>query len=120
MTSKKAVIFILVGIAIAAVPFLLRMREQQRTGQYINQFEEEENEENKETGNRKKKASPYLAEGAVGIVEVPDLEIKYPVFEGTFLYQPQQRQSRDRGKDNHESRRDTLLYGGRNAGGKSL
>lgn len=87
MTSKKAVIFILVGIAIAAVPFLLRMREQQRTGQYINQFEEEENEENKETGNRKKKASPYLAEGAVGIVEVPDLEIKYPVFEGTGAVQ---------------------------------
>ena len=87
MRSKKAVIFILVGIAIAAVPFFLRMRERQRTGQYINQFEEEENEESEETGNRKKKASPYLAEGAVGIVEIPDLEIKYPVFEGTGAVQ---------------------------------
>lgn len=87
MTSKKAVIFILVGIAIAAVPFLLRMREQQRTGQYINQFEEEENEESEETGNRKKKASPYLAEGAVGMVEIPELKIKYPVFEGTGTVQ---------------------------------
>lgn len=87
MRSKKAVIFILVGIAIAAVPFLLRMRERQRTGQYINQFEEEENEESEETGNRKKKASPYLAEGAVGIVEIPELEIKYPVFEGTGAVQ---------------------------------
>lgn len=83
MRNKKAVIFILLGIAIAAVPFLLRMREQQRAGQYINQFEEDENEESEETGNRKKKASPYLAEHAIGIVEVPDLEIKYPVFEGT-------------------------------------
>lgn len=87
MRSKKAVIFILVGIAIAAVPFFLRMRERQRTGQYINQFEEEENEESEETGNRKKKASPYLAEGAVGIVEIPELEIKYPVFEGTGAVQ---------------------------------
>lgn len=87
MRSKKAVIFILVGIAIAAVPFFLRMRERQRTGQYINQFEEEENEESEETGNRKKKASPYLAEGAVGIVEIPDLKIKYPVFEGTGAVQ---------------------------------
>lgn len=83
MRNKKAVIFILVGIAIAAVPFLLRMREQQRAGQYINQFEEEEDEESEETGNRKKKASPYSAENAVGMVEIPDLEIKYPVFEGT-------------------------------------
>lgn len=87
MRSKKAVIFILVGIAIAAVPFFLWMRERQRTGQYINQFEEEENEESEETGNRKKKASPYLAESAVGIVEIPELEIKYPVFEGTGAVQ---------------------------------
>lgn len=87
MRSKKTVILILVGIAIAAVPFFLRMRERQRTGQYINQFEEEENEESEETGNRKKKASPYLAEGAVGIVEIPELEIKYPVFEGTGAVQ---------------------------------
>lgn len=87
MRSKKAVIFILVGIVIAAVPFFLRMWERQRTGQYINQFEEEENEESEETGNRKKKASPYLAEGAVGIVEIPELEIKYPVFEGTGAVQ---------------------------------
>lgn len=87
MRSKKAVIFILVGIAIAAVPFFLRMQEQQRAGQYINQFEEEEDEESKETGNRKKKASPYLAEGAVGMVEIPELKIKYPVFEGTGAVQ---------------------------------
>lgn len=87
MRNKKAVIFILVGIAIAAVPFLLRMREQQRTGQYISQFEEGEDEESEETGNRKKKASPYPAEGAVGIVEIPDLDIRYPVFEGTGAVQ---------------------------------
>lgn len=87
MRSKKTVIFILIGIAIAAVPFFLRMREQQRAGQYINQFEEEEDEESKETGSRKKKAAPYLEENAIGIVEIPDLEIKYPVFEGTGAVQ---------------------------------
>ena len=87
MRSKKALFLILMGIAIAAVPFFLRMRERQRTGQYINQFEEEENEESEETGSRKKKASPYLAEGAAGMVEIPELKIKYPVFEGTGTVQ---------------------------------
>lgn len=87
MKSIKAIVFILLGIAIAAVPFFLRMREQHRADQYINQFEEEEDEESEETGNRKKKASPYLAEGAIGIVEIPDLKIKYPVFEGTGAVQ---------------------------------
>ena len=52
MRSKKAVFLILMGIAIAAVPFLLRMREQQRAGQYMEQFEEDgdEDETRKETG----------------------------------------------------------------------
>ena len=85
MRSKKAVFLILMGIVIAAVPFLLRMREQQRAGQYMEQFEEDgdEDETRKETGSRKKEASPYLAEGAAGMVEIPELKIKYPVFEGT-------------------------------------
>ena len=84
MRSKKAVILILTGIAIAAVPFFLRMQGQQRAGQYISHLEEDEDEEeSEETGNCKKEASPYLAEDAVGIVEIPDLKIKYPVFEGT-------------------------------------
>lgn len=87
MRSKKALFFVLLGIAIAAVPFFLRMQGQQRAGQYISEFEEEEDEESKETGNRKKKASPHLAEGAVGIVEIPELKIKYPVFEGTGAVQ---------------------------------
>ena len=78
MRSKKAVFLILMGIAIAAVPFLLRMREQQRAGQYMEQFEEDgdEDETRKETGSRKKEASPYLAEGAAGMVEIPELKIR--------------------------------------------
>lgn len=51
----------------------------------MEQFEEDgdEDETHKETGSRKKEASPYLAEGAIGMVEIPELKIKYPVFEGT-------------------------------------
>ena len=47
MRSKKALFFVLLGIAIAAVPFLLRMQGQQRTDQYISEFEEEEDVESK-------------------------------------------------------------------------
>lgn len=83
MRRKTEKIIILMGIAIAAVPFFLRMQGEQRTGQYIIQLEENENEESEKTGNRKKKDSPYLAEDAIGIVEIPELKIKYPVFEGT-------------------------------------
>lgn len=83
MISKKTITFILVGIAIAAVPFFQRMQEQQRAGWYINQIEEDGNEESEKTGSYKKEVSPHLAEEASGIVEIPDLNIRYPVFEGT-------------------------------------
>ena len=83
MISKKTITFILVGIAIAAVPFFLRMQGQQKAGQYISQLEEDKYEESEKNGGRKKEDSPYLAEGAIGIVEIPELKIKYPVFEGT-------------------------------------
>lgn len=83
MRRKTAKIIILMGIAIAAVPFLLRMQGQQRAGQYISQLEENKDEESEKNGGRKKEDSPYLAESAIGIVEIPELKIKYPVFEGT-------------------------------------
>lgn len=83
MRRKTAKIIILMGIAIAAVPFFLRMQGQQRAGQYISQLEENKDEENEKNGGRKKEDTPYLAESAIGIVEIPELKIKYPVFEGT-------------------------------------
>ena len=83
MRRKTAKIIILMGIAIAAVPFLLRMQGQQRAGQYISQLEENKDEESEETSSHKKEDSPYLAESAIGVVEIPELKIKYPVFEGT-------------------------------------
>lgn len=62
MRSKKAVILILAGIAIAAVPFLLRMQEQQKAEGYISQLEEngDEDEESKKTDSHEKEAAPYL------------------------------------------------------------
>lgn len=60
------------GDSHSCCPFFLRMQGEQRAGQYIIQLEENENEESEKTGNRKKKDSPYLAEDAIGIVEIPN------------------------------------------------
>ena len=57
MRCKKANIFIVLGIAIAAVPFLLRMQGQQRAGQYISQLEENRDEKKEKNGGRKKEDS---------------------------------------------------------------
>lgn len=77
--NKKAVCFIVLGIAIAVIPFLLRMRQEQDTQMYIKEFEEEEHEEKTD----KKKESLLSKEGVIGIIEIPDLNMKYPIFEGT-------------------------------------
>ena len=60
---KKDIVLILLGVAIVAIPFLLRMKEQERSNRYMKAFEEEQ-------------------EGVIGIIEIPSLDIKYPVFEG--------------------------------------
>lgn len=84
---KKDIVLILLGVAIVAIPFLLRMKEQERSNRYMKAFEEEQNEEeqNEEEQNKKdhkKKDSLLLQEGVIGIIEIPSLDIKYPVFEG--------------------------------------
>ena len=45
-------------------------------------FEEEQNEEKQNKKDHKKKDSLLLQEGVIGIIEIPSLDIKYPVFEG--------------------------------------
>ena len=42
---KKDIVLILLGVAIVAIPFLLRMKEQERSNRYMKAFEEEQNEE---------------------------------------------------------------------------
>ena len=79
---KKDIVLILLGVAIVAIPFLLRMKEQERSNRYMKAFEEEQNEEKQNKKDHKKKDSLLLQEGVIGIIEIPSLDIKYPVFEG--------------------------------------
>lgn len=79
---KKDMMLILLGVAIIAIPFLLRMKEQERSNRYMKAFEEEQNEEKQNKKDHKKKDSLLLQEGVIGIIEIPSLDIKYPVFEG--------------------------------------
>lgn len=79
---KKDIVLILLGVAIVAIPFLLRMKEQERSNRYMKAFEEEQNEEEQNKKDHKKKDSLLLQEGVIGNIEIPSLDIKYPVFEG--------------------------------------
>lgn len=87
--GRSAVYFILLGIAIVVIPFLLRMRREQDTQMYVKEFEEEEHEEkaDKKKDSKEKfskeKVSLLSKEGVIGIIEILDLNIKYPIFEGT-------------------------------------
>ena len=82
ITDEKDIVLILLGVAIVAIPFLLRMKEQERSNRYMKAFEEEQNEEEQNKKDHKKKDSLLLQEGVIGIIEIPSLDIKYPVFEG--------------------------------------
>lgn len=84
MRKKVAVIMVVMGLVIMAVPFFIRMDDKKRAEDYIAQIgaEEDEEEKHEQTGNSKKKASKEIPEGAVGIIEIPSLDIRYPVFEG--------------------------------------
>lgn len=79
---KKDIVLILLGVAVVAIPFLLRMKEQERSNRYMKAFEEEQNEEKQNKKDHKKKDSLLLQEGVIGIIEIPSLDIRYPVFEG--------------------------------------
>lgn len=77
--NKSAICFMVLGIVIVIIPFLLRMHQEQDIQMYVKEFEEEEPEEKTE----KKKDSLLSREGVIGMIEIPDLNIKYPTFEGT-------------------------------------
>ena len=84
--KKKGIGLILIGIAIFAVPFFLRIREQNRTDQYLENFKEDEDESEETTGG-KKKETILSGEGVIGSIEIPELDLKYPVFEGAGVTQ---------------------------------
>lgn len=81
--EKRGIFLIFIGIAMIAVPIFLHLYDAYRSGQYMKEVEDrtDEKEKDEETANsKKKKAIP--AEGAVGIVEIESLDIRYPIFEG--------------------------------------
>ena len=79
---KTDMVLILLGVAVVAIPFLLRMKEQERSNRYMKAFEEEQNEEKQNKKDHKKKDTLLLQEGVIGIIEIPSLDIRYPVVEG--------------------------------------
>ena len=93
MSIRKVVVGLLItaGIAIMAVPFFWRTTGEKQTNQLINQFEQTlEDDRNEETGVEEEQASiskedeAILEEGGViGIIEIPSIDIRYPVMEGT-------------------------------------
>lgn len=84
MSKKRIVTLIVLGIAIVAVPFLLRFLDRKQAEDYINRIgvTEDEEDEESEAGGGKKKAAPELSQGAIGIIEIESLNIRYPIFEG--------------------------------------
>ena len=89
---KNALCLVIIGIALFAVPVLLRRSNDDRTQRYIEAFEQNEKEmddgkgKEKETVDKTESSEedvPLLAkEGVIGIIEIPELSLKYPVFEG--------------------------------------
>lgn len=86
MKSKRAIILMVMGFVIMTVPFFIRMRDRNQAEHYIEQMggiqDDTEGEEDIKTGNGEKAASCGVPEGAIGILEIENLHIRYPVFEG--------------------------------------
>lgn len=88
MSRKDFIIIVLIGIALVAVPFVFRELDRERSDEYIRGFEvnEDEADEGQEHQGKathgKKKASKDIPEGAIGIIEIKSLDIRYPIFEG--------------------------------------
>lgn len=83
-------IFLVLGIASIAIPFLIRCFNDQRTEEYIREFEEsvyendkeEEQKKRQETSDSKTEETVSVQEGTIGIIEIESLDLKYPIFEG--------------------------------------
>ena len=93
MSIRKVVAGLLItaGIAIMAVPFFWRTTGEKQTEQLISEFErtlEDDQDEKKDVEEEQtsisKEDEAILEEGGViGIIEIPSIDIRYPVMEGT-------------------------------------
>lgn len=93
MSIRKVVAGLLItaGIAIMAVPFFWRTTGEKQTEQLISEFErtlEDDQDEKKDLEEEQtsisKEDEVILEEGnVIGIIEIPSIDIRYPVMEGT-------------------------------------
>ena len=93
MSIRKVVAGLLItaGIAIMAVPFFWRTTGEKQTEQLISEFErtlEDDQDEKKDVEEEQtsisKEDEAILEEGnVIGIIEIPSIDIRYPVMEGT-------------------------------------
>ena len=93
MKNRIHIIFIILGIALMSVPIIFDLHDRAQAEKYIERLEdgtESERQETKTKNKKKKKqkgnkekASEELPVEAIGIIEIPDLDIRYPIFEGT-------------------------------------
>lgn len=87
---KNALCLVIIGIALFAVPVFLRRLNDDRTQRYIEAFEEKEKDDGKgqeeketdKTEDSEEQGSLLSKEGVIGIIEIPELKLKYPIFEG--------------------------------------
>ena len=93
MSIRKVVAGLLItaGIAIMAVPFFWRTTGEKQTEQLISEFErtlEDDQDEKKDVEEEQtsisKEDEAILEEGnVIGIIEIPSIDIRYPVMDGT-------------------------------------
>ena len=88
MSRRKLIMVVVIGIALMAVPFIFRAIDKSKSNQYIKEFEVNDDDtgaghqnQGKASGG-KKKASKKIPDGAIGIIEIKSLDIRYPIFEG--------------------------------------
>ena len=93
MSIRKVVagLLIIAGIAIMAVPFFWRTTGEKQTEQLISEFErtleddqdEKKDVEEEQTSISKEDEAIWEEGNVIGIIEIPSIDIRYPVMEGT-------------------------------------
>lgn len=78
---KTEIMLVVLGIVLIAVPFYIHMKEERRIQQYVEEFGKEE-DEGKQNVSKGEDNPLLIEEDVIGIIEIPSLDLKYPIFEG--------------------------------------
>lgn len=76
---KKAIALVMLGIVIVAVPFVLRHFQDKNVERQLIPYEEDVDDEK---DSKKEKDALFQEEGVIGIIKIPSLNVKLPIFEG--------------------------------------